>query len=44
MDLEEHIKSLREYDISTDKIKIDTIDDKEVIVLFKNSNSEIPMS
>lgn len=44
MDLEEHIKALREYDLSTDKIKPEQIDDKDVVVLLKNSNTEMAMS
>ena len=43
-DLEEKIRALREFDLSTDKIRPDQLDDKDVIVLLKSSNSEVVMS
>jgi hypothetical protein len=43
-DLEEKIRALREYDLSTDKIRPDQVDDKDVIVLLKSSNSDVIMS
>ena len=44
MDLEERIRALKEYDLSTDKIKPEQIDDKDVVVLLKNSNTDLVMS
>lgn len=43
-DLEEKIRALREFDLSTDKIRPDQLDDKDVIVLLKSSNSGAVMS
>jgi hypothetical protein len=43
-DLEEKIRALREYDLSTDKIRPEQIDDKDVIVLLKSSNADVVMS
>jgi hypothetical protein len=43
-DLEEKIKALREFDLSTDKIRPEQLDDKDVIVLLKSSNPNLVMS
>lgn len=42
--MEEKIRALREFDLSTDKIRPDQLDDKDVIVLLKSSNAEVVMS
>lgn len=38
------IKGLREFDLNTDKIRPEQIDDKDVIILLKSSNKEVVMS
>ena len=43
-DLEENIRSLREYDLSTDKLVKEHLDDKDVVLLMKCTNEETVMS
>lgn len=39
-DFEEKIRGLREFDLSTDKIRTEQLDDKDVMVLLKSTNIE----
>ena len=39
-DFEEKIRGLREFDLSTDKIRTEQFDDKDVMVLLKSTNIE----
>ena len=43
-DLEENIRSLREYDLNTDKLVKEQLDDKDVVLLMKCTNEETVMS